>query len=344
MLKSKGTAPVRMNGLRVSDRLIRLEQVFDGQTDPRQAPFYQKLAADRINISFLCADYLGSAKLICCLVEPEILTRAGNDSTSSQSIPIHPDGSAAAEVSVFPHRFNPAAVGAILQALSCEAVPWHYMASSGSMLSFVIDYASREKAVDAIAKHIDLPEFHGPLCPGADYDPIARSLKIAPETVARYVESKIRTYGISVQTGLTLCRLRMPADVLKQWSGAVADKAFRFCYASAVHSGGNDCVTLEILLEPPETRQGRRADIMSCLPVQDPDGRVELRENAQMITFHGPHFGDRYGIADKALGGLESAGVEVWLSGCVGATVSIVIPPGTEETAKKALSEVFEIP
>lgn len=344
MPKSEGTAPVRMNGLRVSGRLIRLEQVFEDETDPRHAPLYQKLAADRINISFLCADYLGPAELICCLVEPEILTRAGKDSTSSQSIPIHPDGSAAAEVSVFPHRFNPAAVGATLRALSYGVVPWHYMASSGSMLSFVTDYTALKNAADAIAGHIELAETHGPLCPGVDHDPIARSLKTAPETVARYVESKIKTYGIFVQTGLTLCSLHMPADMLEQGTSAIADKGYKFFYASAVHSGGKEGIRLEILLDCGRGGRDRETDIMSCLPAGAVNNRPEVKGAAQMISFHGPHFGDRYGIADKALGVLEHAGIEVWLAGCVGATVSIVTPPDTEEKAKKALSEVFEIP
>ncbi|MBS3756273.1 MAG: hypothetical protein KGY56_11300 [Desulfobacterales bacterium] len=336
---------MQMNGLRVSDRLVRLEQVFTDQWDPRLVPLYRKLAADRINISFLYLNYLVPAKQISCLVEPETLTRLTRDSVPGGVEPVKPDASAAAGlVSAFPHRFDPAAIGTMLRAVAQTEIEWHCMASSGSMLAIATDYATQKQAVDAVAGGIGLPENHVPVFPGQDYDPIARSLKTAPETVARYVESKIKTYGIQVYTGLTLCSLRLRADALEKWSRAVSEKGCRFFYACAAPME-NERVNLEVLLDAgePETRD---FDIAADTPCADtsPDNSATVREKAEMICFHGPHFGDRYGIADKALGRIAQAGVPVWLAGCVGATVSIVLPPHAAKKATKALSAAFEMP
>lgn len=342
MPPSKAKASIRMSGLRVSGRLFRIEQVFDEEPDPRRVPLYRKFAADRVNISFLYADGLEPAKRICCLVEREIVSRFGDVPVRSFKLPAHPQGPEAALVSVFPHSFDPVAVGAALGAFGMEDLAWHYMATSGSMVSFVIDYERRENAVAALENHIDFPEAHGPLCPGMEYDPIARSLKIAPETVARYVEPKIRTYGINVQTGLKLFSLQMQADAFEQWSRVASERGFRFWFASAFNTSDIDGIALEMLLKPPDIERNE-ADIES-LVVNDLAGSTEFREKAEMVSFHGPHFGDRYGIADKAIGSLKSAGVSVWLAGCVGATVTAVIPPDMSDKAVKALSEAFEIP
>ncbi|MFP3981996.1 MAG: hypothetical protein ACLFUY_11405, partial [Desulfobacterales bacterium] len=309
---------MQMNGLRVSDRLVRLQQVFADQWDPRLVPLYRKLAADRINISFLYLNYLVPAKQISCLVEPETLTRLSRDSVPGGTVAVRPDASASAGlVSAFPHRFDPAAIGTMLGAVGRAEIGWHCMASSGSMLAIVTDYATQKQAVDAIAEGIGLPENHVPICQGQDYDPIARSLKTAPETVARYEESKIKTYGIQVYTGLTLCSLELRAGALEKWSRAVSEKGCRFFYASAAPLD-NEQMHLEVLLDAgdPETRS---FDIAAYASWSDPDAHSpEVRENAEMICFHGPHFGDRYGIADKALGRVAQAGVPIWLAGCVG--------------------------
>ncbi|MBS3732624.1 MAG: hypothetical protein KGY42_06925 [Desulfobacterales bacterium] len=336
---------MQMNGLRVSDRLVRLAQVFTDQWDPRLIPLYRKLAADRINISFLYLNYLVPAGQISCLVEPEILTRLTRDSVPGGAIPVKPEAPAdAGLVSAFPHRFDPAAIGTILRAVGRKEIQWYCMASSGSMLAIAMDYARQEQAVDVIARNIGLPENHVPIFPGQDYDPIARSLKTAPETVARYVESRIKTYGIQVYTGLTLCSLRLRAEALEKWSRAMSEKGYRFFYACAAPMD-NERLELEILLDAgdPGTRSFD-IDAYALSADSDLQNPMTVYENAEMICFHGPHFGDRYGIADKALGRIAQAGVPVWLAGCVGATVSIVLPPDTAEKAAKALSAVFEMP
>jgi aspartokinase len=65
---------------------------------------------------------------------------------------------------------------------------------------------------------------------------------------------------------------------------------------------------------------------------------------AELVFFQGPHFGDRYGIADVALEALAGKGVEMMAIVCSGACVYVVLPEGKSEEAVLALAETFEIP
>ncbi|MCF8094707.1 MAG: hypothetical protein K9J79_05030 [Desulfobacteraceae bacterium] len=134
-MSPEGISPVRMNGLRMSGPQIKLQQIFPDEGNPRRVPFYQALAADRINISFLCADYSGPVKKLICMAEPATLTRLGGGLTKDSGISGNIDTQAACLISIFPHRFNPAAVGTILHAFSRDNSSWHCMATSGSMVS-----------------------------------------------------------------------------------------------------------------------------------------------------------------------------------------------------------------
>lgn len=58
-----------------------------------------------------------------------------------------------------------------------------------------------------------------------------------------------------------------------------------------------------------------------------------------MLYFHGPHFGDRYGIFNAAAACLENEGLELLLAGCTGASVTLVLPMGQGTAAVSALKK-----
>ena len=320
----------------MSGRFARLYQEVDPSVNQESVYLYRKLAADRINIVFLSLDFLRNPRQITCMVAP-----GAAPATAGQG---HDQG-AAGLVSLFPHRFDPAAIAAVFAALGQRQIPWYAMASSGSMLTVVTDFAVQQQAAEALAEYAQLPPGHGPLRVQQDYDDIARRLKSAPETVAQYVEARIRTYGIAVKTGLKLCRIDFHSheQVLlgRALEGLAADKAgFAYICANRTADGQGH---LAVALDPGQT-PADAPDIAAYLAPALCSSRLEIRENVEMLCFHGPHFGDRYGIADKALGCLINAGVPVWLAGCVGATVSIIVPPGMGEPGVEALSTTFDRP
>ena len=326
---------VRINELRLSGRFLVLEQAVADPSAPKPVYLYQRLAAERINVAFLHLDFLASPRQITCLVAPETFTclgevPGGNRGAQEPDLP-----SGAGLISAFPHHCKPALIGAIFCALDEAGCCWHCMATSGSLLAIVADFSSQKQIAEAICRYVDLPEDKAWHCAGQAYDAIARSLKTAPETVAQYVETRIKTYGIQVKTGLTICTGYVGPAALGSWGRAMAGSGFHFAYAAAAVTAQNG-IKIDLVLD----LKAQHTDV----PATSALCRLENRRNGEMISFHGPHFGDRYGIADKALGCLGRSGVPVWMAGCVGATVSLVVPPDMGAKGAEALSDIFYTP
>ena len=349
-------ASIRISGLRSGGRFKRLYQESHSGPEPKSVYLYRSLAADRVNIAFMTLDFLRSPGQMTCLVAAEDLPHGRavfGDMPAGRRSSDFDD--AAGLISVFPHQFDPAVIGMVFDAMARQQCPWHCMASSGSTVALVTDFAWQQEAGQAIGRRMNLPDeavsilqqdFH------TEYDAISRRLKTAPETVAQYVESRIRTYGIQIKDEILVCRLQArPGSqaLLAGFFEALADERVRFSYVCADRTADDE---VHVAIAMPVTHTG--VDSIRSLLAAGPFRQIQIRQNArknmpmiqnaQMITFHGPHFGDRYGIADKALGCLSGAGVPVWLAGCVGATVTLIVPPDMGRAATDALSASFDSP
>ena len=87
---------------------------------------------------------------------------------------------------------------------------------------------------------------------------------------------------------------------------------------------------------------GERSVLLSVL-----DGVAEeivMIPEVCLISLQGPHFGDRYGIADHAFSAFMRESVPMLLAACVGAMIFIVVPEVAKQQSKSLLSEVFETP
>jgi aspartokinase len=99
---------------------------------------------------------------------------------------------------------------------------------------------------------------------------------------------------------------------------------------------------LYILLEKPWADHvlsyiGRKIDM-------DSEKDFHLTYPVELISFQGPHFGDRYGIADTAFKALDGQGVPILITVCSGAAVYMVLPEKKLKDARPLLLEAFEVP
>ena len=69
-----------------------------------------------------------------------------------------------------------------------------------------------------------------------------------------------------------------------------------------------------------------------------------LTSPVELISFQGPHFGDRYGIAYSAFKALDDREVPILVAACSGSVVYIVMPEKKLQEAKLILAEAFEVP
>ena len=71
---------------------------------------------------------------------------------------------------------------------------------------------------------------------------------------------------------------------------------------------------------------------------------INMESSLEMIHFQGPHFGDRYGIANAAFDALAKEEIEPIAVCCAGSSVYMVLPPRTGGDALRILSTPFQIP
>ncbi len=220
------------------------------------------------------------------------------------------------QVFVYPHRRRLSVPLVLLDMLDAEGIPFYHLVTSPAVICVVIDTRNQDRVIALLENTFALPASHTPYIQEIDQD-ITALLKKYPETRSAYVEEKIRTYGIQLTQGLFLVHPRTVRDRPAQ----MAETEFHL-----------------MSVMPRPGRTGQEADVVMVVP----DGSA--RQSVDLITFHGPHFGDRYRILQTALNCLDNQGVPLLVAACAGASISLVFPAGAGTAAKTALEKGFEPP
>jgi aspartokinase len=159
------------------------------------------------------------------------------------------------------------------------------------------------------------------------------------ETIAVYWEPRIKTYGFQRLTDLALIEFSYPFHEIKSLGEILSQDELQNMkprFMIAQESDGE-------------------VSFIFCLPVEEgKDFHKSLEKNLRPIThryiypvgiifFHGPHFGDRYGIADATFSTLSNADIEVIASGCSSSSVFLVLVQDDIDKAEEVLGETFEV-
>ena len=169
-------------------------------------------------------------------------------------------------------------------------------------------------------------------------------LGVGVETIAFYWEPIIRIYGLETATGLSLMKFgidpsRMAALGRSFYAAGAGKGLFR-----AVFAQSDDGVRFQVyLLLDRKQVETAVLHIETELGSADPVS-ISIVEPVDLIYFQGPHFGDRYGIADAVFSALDTHSVPVLVSGFSGSVVYLVVPGGSVHAAERSLAEVFTVP
>jgi hypothetical protein len=164
------------------------------------------------------------------------------------------------------------------------------------------------------------------------------------ETIAVYYESNIKTYGIAQRTGLSMVSLLLPLSAFGQGNRRLCRAAYDagdllLAFARPATGGG---LRLHLLFE------GRPSwhlleEFSEAADDSNPSG-LRVDAEVELVYLQGPHFGDRYGIADAAFRALGAQRIPVLAAACTGASIYLVVPKQTASKAGKALSGTFSVP
>ena len=159
------------------------------------------------------------------------------------------------------------------------------------------------------------------------------------ETIAVYWEPRIKTYGFQRLTDLALIEFSYPVHEMKSLGEILSQDELYEAKAKFMFAQKSDS----------------ELSFIFCLPVEEgKDFHQSLKKDLRptthryvypvaIIFFHGPHFGDRYGIADATFSTLSNADIEVVASGCSSSSVFLVLLQDDIDKAEEVLGKTFEV-
>jgi len=164
------------------------------------------------------------------------------------------------------------------------------------------------------------------------------------ETIAVYWEEKVQVYGITQKSGLCLLRLVFLQEHAEKWGDRISkmqESTVRFDFVSQQTIDTN---MLEFLFTYEKDKHHAIYQQLDEWLNEDDSAQVQEESDIDIVYLHGPHFQDRFGIAEGAFTALTLEGEIVLASGCAGTSMYVIIPGGHGEKAKQILTDTFHIP
>ena len=159
------------------------------------------------------------------------------------------------------------------------------------------------------------------------------------ETIAVYWEPRIKTYGFQRITDLALIEFSCPLSEIKSLGEILSQDDLKIVRPKFILSQvSNHEISFIFCLPLKESK-----DFHTSLEKTSSPTPYKCIYPVSIIFFHGPHFGDRYGIANATFSSLSKAGIKILASGCSSASVFLVLAQHNIDKAEEILSETFEV-
>ncbi len=167
------------------------------------------------------------------------------------------------------------------------------------------------------------------------------------ETIAVYWEERVKVYSINEKTGLALATLEIPDQLLaglgdRLYSLQKILGRFELITAQPSYVGSKNRLKFSLVIDG--TKAESLKSHMNEYIGANPQAQLTIMKSVELLYLHGPHFQDRYGIADIAFTAFAKNGCKLHLSGCAGTSMYLVVPEGQAFASKKVLSEIFLLP
>jgi len=327
---------VRIGGIKLREELVQFDFREPRTPDNGFIGLLERFFAEKANIPHLHQGAAGDAVQTTLCVSALDYPRLQRDIESDFAGVKLKKRMSTGTISVFPHGFDVSFVSRILHALSKRDIPIYGVSTSVSALVIHTEFTLLDEAVVQILTVCHLPENHTPLRPVI----VLGDEEI--ETVAVYWEPRVRIYGMDLRSGLTDIQFTVSHKTLgnAEWRELTSSKSkFRLLTQQAV---SDDLTKLSLLVDP--EWKNELIEVLAKISQQDPGSALVQSEGHEMISFHGPHFQDRYGIAAMGFLQLMKNGISLTRSGCTGTSVHFVVGEGRGKDVSQCLEDTFVVP
>jgi hypothetical protein len=335
---------IRIGGLKVLEEGACVESSSPMEDNRLGRQVCAPLAQHRINLTLL-THVAGDREVLCTAgdVGEAALTLLKAQADPQGYLTLKPGTSILA---VYPHDKRPEVIGTFIQSLARARVVLHGLASSPSAISVVLSSRRIKAAVDQLFQHFHFPgfasseEFFSAQAPPKEY---------LEKVVATYQEKIPKVYWIIPQSDLDLWGMSIAtADILAGFAQALAEMgkvglSLPFLVALPGLGGKEFILSFSTARrQPGGPDQG--GDIRRILKQHLPDLRPMRLTPVAGIFLHGPHFGDRFGIAHSLVSALETAHISLLALSCTISSISLIIRQHELAAAQVILGNIFAAP
>jgi len=301
------------------------------------------LALNHINMNLL-THVVGDCQVLC--------TEAASGEAAFTLIRARGEAGAAvhfrpgtAIISIFPHGKHPEIIGNFIRSLARARVMIHGLASSPSAISAVVASQKGKAVVRQLFRDFHFSAFQSPEeFFGAQSPPE----ELVHKVVAEYQEKTIKVYWIVPQSDLDLWGMAVSStDILAGFADALLELGslgLKIPFLVAIPASQSEDFILSFSTVGPQTIDERGPQIRHLLQRHLPDLRPVRLIPVAGIFLHGPHFGDRYGIAQTLVESLEKTHITLLALSCTISSISLIIRQRELAAAQLVLGNTFASP
>ncbi len=301
------------------------------------------LALNRINLSFLA--HVAGDREVLCLARPSgeaAFTLLRSRAEAEAALHLQPG---TAILSIYPHDKRSEIIGTFIRSLAQARVVIHGLASSPSAISAVLLSNRVKTAVHRLFENFHFPAFASPEDFFASQSPPEDLVR---KVVAEYQEKVIKVYWIVPQPDLDLWGMSISStDILAGFADALlelGDLGLKVPFLVAIPLRETGEFLLSFSTAGPQAPEERGPRVRLTLAKHLPGLRPMRLTPVAGIFLHGPHFGDRYGIAQILTEALEQAHVSLLALSCTISSISLIIRQHELAAAQLVLTNTFAAP
>jgi len=336
---------IRIGGLKVMEGGACVVSSSPPGANRLDADICAPLAQNRINLTFLAhvaGDY--DYQVLCTAGEAgeTAFTLLKSLAVPETAVQLYPG---TAVLALYPHDKRPEIIGNFIRSLARARIILHGLASSPSAIAVVLSSRRTKAIVRQLFENFQFSSFESPQDFFAAQPPPA---ELVEKVVATYQEKVTKVYCI------------VPLPDLDLWGASISSTAGLEGLAAALMDLGELGLQLPFLAAIPElgskeflvsfsTRRNQSGEdqseqVRGILQRRLPDIRLMHFTPVAGLFLHGPHFGDRYGIAHTLVDALEKAHISLLALSCTISSISLIIRQQELAAAQLVLGNTFAAP